>query len=241
MNVCNYCGVELDVEMNYCPLCGHKSNTPVVSSRKDSNKKEPVEAKTVAYNFEDLTQSQQRKVVWELAAFVLVSISVITLIIDLLISRQITWSKYPMTIGLILLIDISLILFLQKQFFLLFSGCFVSTSLLLFLLDLYNNNLFTGLKLGIPIIFFICLVIFLLAILIRKSKQKGINIIAYSLVAAGMICMCIEGIITLHTQNQLKLQWSLIVLISVLPVSAILLYIHYRLKRVTNLKKAFHI
>ncbi len=241
MKVCNYCGVELDAEMNFCPLCGHKSNTPVIKSRKDTNNKVPVDVKTVAYNFEDLTQRQQRKVIWELAAFVLVSISIITLIIDLLITRQITWSKYPMTIGLILLIDISLILFLQKQLFLLFSGCFVSTSLLLFLLDFYTSNLYTGLKLGIPIIFFICLVVFLLAILIRKSKQKGINIIAYSLIAAGIICMCIEGIITLHTQYQLKFQWSLVVLVSVLPVSAILLYIHYRLKRVTNLKKAFHI
>lgn len=241
MNVCNYCGVELDAEMNFCPLCGHKSNTPVVSSRKDTINKEPKEAETSAYNFDDLTKSQQRKVVWELAAFVLISCVVITLIIDLLISRQITWSKYTMTIGLVLLIDLSLIIFMQKQFFLLFSGCFVSTSLLLFMLDVYNHSLYTGLKLGIPIIFFICLVVFLLAILIRKSKQKGINIIAYSLIAAGIICLCIEGIITLHTQNQLKLQWSMIVLISVAPVSAILLYIHYRLKRVTNLKKAFHI
>jgi len=240
MNVCNYCGVELDAEMNFCPLCGNKSNTPVVSSRKGTNNKEPMETK-VAYNFEELTQSQQRKVVWELAAFVLISCVVITLIIDLLISRQITWSKYTMTIGLVLLINISLIIFMQKRLFLLFSGCFVSTSLLLFLLDLYSKSLYTGLKLGIPIIFFICLVVFLLAILIRKSKQKGINIIAYSLIAAGIICLCIESIITLHTQNQLKLQWSMIVLVSVLPVSAILLYIHYRLKRVTNLRKAFHI
>jgi len=241
MKVCNYCGVELDAEMNFCPLCGHKSNSPVAKAHKEVNKKEPIDAQKVAYNFEELTKSQQGKVVWELAAFVLVSCVVITLIIDLLISRQITWSKYTLTIGLVLLIDISLIIFMQKRLFLLFSGCFVSTSLLLFLLDLYSKNIDTGLKLGIPIIFFICLVVFLLAILIRKSKQKGINIIAYSLIAAGIICICIEGIITLHTQNQLKLLWSMVVLVSVLPVSAILLYIHYRLKRVTNLRKAFHI
>lgn len=242
MKVCNYCGVELDAEMNFCPLCGHKSNTPVVMSRKDINNKEKKVNKTEAYNFEELTKSQQRKVVWELATFVLVSCVVITLIIDLLTSsRQITWSKYTMTIGLILLIDISLIIFVQKRLFLLFSGCFASTTLLLFLLDLYNQHLYSGLKLGIPIIFFICLVVFLLAILIRKSKQKGINIIAYSMIAAGIICMCIEGIITLHTQLQLKFLWSMVVMVSVLPVSAILLYIHYRLKRVTNLKKAFHI
>jgi len=241
MKVCNYCGVELDAEMNFCPLCGHKSNTPVVMSRKDINNKELNVNKMEAYNFEELTKSQQRKVVWELAAFVLVSCVVITLIIDLLVSRQITWSKYTMTIGFILLIDLSLIIFVQKRLFLLFSGCFVSTSLLLFLLDLYNQHIDSGLKLGIPIIFFICLVVFLLALLIRKSKQKGINIIAYSLIASGIICMCIEGIIMLHTQQQLKFLWSMVVMVSVLPVSAILLYIHYRLKRVTNLKKAFHI
>ena len=241
MKVCNYCGVELDAEMNFCPLCGHKSNTPVVKSRKDVNNKDLNGNKTEAYNFEELTQSQQRKVVWELAAFVLVSCVVITLIIDLLVSRQITWSKYTMTIGFVLLIDISLIIFMQKRLFLLFSGCFASTTLLLFLLDLYNKHIDSGLKLGIPIIFFICLVVFLLALLIRKSKQKGINIIAYSLIAAGIICMCIEGIITLHTQKQLIFLWSMVVMVSVLPVSAILLYIHYRLKRVTNLKKAFHI
>ncbi|MCX6307547.1 MAG: zinc ribbon domain-containing protein, partial [Bacteroidia bacterium] len=241
MKVCNYCGVELDADMNFCPLCGHKSNSPVVKSRKEIIHKDPKDAGKAAYNFEDLTHRQQRKVVWELAAFVLISISVITLIIDLLITRQITWSKYTLTVGLVLLIDITLIIFLQKQLFLLFSGCFISTSLLLFMLDLYIQNSYCGLKLGIPIIFFTCLIIFLLAILIRKSKQKGINIIAYSLLAAGIVCMCVEGIIALHTQNQLRLQWSLVVLVSVLPVSAILLYIHYRLKRVTNLRKAFHI
>src|ERR1035437_6016019 len=120
MKVCNYCGVELDAEMNFCPLCGHKSNAPVVKSRKETNDTMPKESATQVFNFEDLTQLQQRKIVWELAAFILVSCVVITIIIDLLISKHITWSKYTMTIGLILLIDISLIIFMQKQLFLLF-------------------------------------------------------------------------------------------------------------------------
>ncbi|MCK9310832.1 MAG: DUF6320 domain-containing protein [Bacteroidales bacterium] len=233
MNVCNYCGVELDAEMNYCPLCGHKSNTPVVTGIK--------ETKTEAYDFDELTHFQKRKLVWELAAIVLVSGVVASFIIDLFINKQVTWSKYTITIGLVLLINTSLIIFMQKRFFLLLSGCFISTSLLLVLLDLFNLNLDWGLSLGIPIIFFLYLVLCFLSILIRKSRQKGINIIAYSLTAAGILCLCIEGIISLHMYNLLKFQWSVIVLVSVLPVSAILLYIHYRLKRVTNLKKFFHI
>ncbi|MDD4713519.1 MAG: DUF6320 domain-containing protein [Bacteroidales bacterium] len=240
MNVCNYCGVELDVEMNYCPLCGHESNTPVVTGSKVTNK-ESKETRTKVYDFEELTQLQKRKIVWELAAIVLISGVVASFIIDLFINKQVTWSKYTITIGLVLLINTSLIIFMQRRFFLLLSGCFISTSLLLVLLDLFNLNLDWGLSLGIPIIFFLYIVLFFLSILIRKSRQKGINIIAYSLIAAGILCLCIEGIISLHLYNLLKFQWSVIVLVSVIPVSAILLYIHYRLKRVTNLKKFFHI
>jgi hypothetical protein len=237
MNVCNYCGVELDVEMNYCPLCGHKSNSKVAKD----NRKVTAESGMDNFKYEELTLRQKRKLIWELAAFVLLLTSVVTLIIDLLTSKHITWSKYTMTVGLVLLIDISLIILIEKRFYLTLIGCFLSTSLLLFLLDLYTQNMSNGLTIGIPILFFIFVVVFILAGLIQKTKQKGINIIAYSLMAAGLICMCIEGIITLHIQHYLQLHWSLIVLVSVTPVSAILLYIHYRMKRATDLKKVFHI
>jgi hypothetical protein len=241
MKACNYCGVELDAEMNYCPLCGHKSDTPVVKDHKGVQDKELKETSSEAYDFDDLTKHQKRKLVWELIVLILVSGLVASFLLDLIITKQITWSKYTITIGLVLLINISLIIFMQKRIFLLLTGCFISTSLLLLLLDLFNQNFFWVLTLGIPIVFFIYLVVFALSISIRKSKQKGINIIAYSLVAAGILCFFIEGTLSMHAYHLLKFQWSVIVLVSVLPVSAILLYIHYRLKRATNLKKFFHI
>jgi hypothetical protein len=241
MNVCNYCGVELDTEMNYCPLCGHKSNSPVITGRKETGVKKTNDNGAEVYDFDELTQLQKRKLVWELSAIILVSGVLASFLIDLFISKQMSWSKYTVTIGLVLLINISLIIFMQKRIFLLLSGCFVSTSLLLLLLDLFSKNLGWGINLGIPIIFFVYVIVYFLSFFIRKSRQKGINIIAYSLIAAGILCLCIEGIISLQLYDLIKLQWSLIVLVTVLPVSGILLYIHYRLKRVTNLKKFFHI
>ena len=66
MNVCNYCGVELDVEMNYCPLCGHKSNTPATSASdiKECIEKESNGTKDESYNFDELTQLQKKKIIW---------------------------------------------------------------------------------------------------------------------------------------------------------------------------------
>jgi hypothetical protein len=241
MNCCNYCGVELEVEMNYCPLCGNKSNIPAISIRKETILNETKEPKNESYDFDELTHHQRRKLFWELTALILSSIVIVSFIIDLIINKQISWSKYTITIGLVLLINISLIIFMQKKVFLLLSGCFISTSLLLILLDKFNQNLGWGLHLGIPIIFFIYLIAYLLTIAIRKSRQKGINIIAYFLIALGILCMCIEGYISFHKLDMLKLQWSVIVMVSVLPISCILFFIHYRLKKVTDLKRFFHI
>lgn len=241
MKTCYKCGVELDPEMNYCPLCGHKSNAPVETSIKENNLKEPEKNGVEAYAFNELSGPQKNKLAWEIIAIILVSGIVSTFLIDLIINKGMTWSKYTITTGLFLIINTALFLFLTKKPFILVSGSFISTSLMLLLLDLFNQSFTWGLKLGIPIVFSICLVLFFLTMIIRKSSQKGINIIAYSLLAAGILCFLIEGAISFYSIDFLKFRWSIIVLITVLPVASIMAYIHFRLKRVTNLRKFFHI
>jgi len=241
MNTCKYCGVELDVEMNFCPLCGQKSNQTNHIRLEEFTPKVPVDAESGSYGFKKLTQNQKSKVVWELSTIILVSGIIVPFILNLILNKQVTWSKYTITIGLFLFVNLTLISFLQKRLFMLLLGSFIITSLLLLMLDLYSHNLGWGLKLGIPIIFFIYLIVFLLITVIRRSKQKGFNIIAYFLMAIGILGMSIESILDIHLSGILNLQWSVILLVSVLPVSTILLFIHYRLKRATDLKRFFHI
>ncbi|MBN1926481.1 MAG: zinc ribbon domain-containing protein [Prolixibacteraceae bacterium] len=241
MNLCKNCGVELDINMNYCPLCGQKSTqSDSLFSDKKPEKKE-FKAINEPYNLNELSASQKRKVFWELSAIILASSVVVSFIIDLIISKEINWSKYPITIGIFLFINISLISFIPKKIFILLSGSFISTSLFLIILDLYIHNLGWGFKLGIPIIFFIYLIVFFLTVVVKKSRQKGINLIAYFLIAAGIMGLCIEGILSLHLLNRFELRWSIILLVSLLSASGILLFIHYRLKKATDLKRFFHI
>jgi hypothetical protein len=241
MNYCNNCGVELDVEMNYCPLCGQKSSSPDSPDFEKRPGKNGLKAESESYNFNQLTALQKRKVFWELSAIILASGVFVSFFIDITTSREINWSKYPITIGLFLFVNITLICFFPKKNFIVLLGSFIATSLFLITLDLYNHNLGWGIKLGIPIIFFLYLIVFLLIVVIKKSKQKGINLIAYILIAAGIAGLCIESILSLHLLNRLELSWSIILLVSVLSASGILLFIHYRLKRVTDLKRFFHI
>lgn len=242
MKTCNYCGVELDVDMNYCPLCGHKSNAPVVLNEKERiPRKVQVDVAGDAYDFDELTRPQKLKLVWEITTIVLLSGMVVTTVIDVLFQGSITWSRYTMAAGLFLFAGVSLLVFASKKPFWMAVGFFVSTSLLLFLIDVFNHKFTWGLRLGIPLSLFVSLVGYLLIVVIAKSKQKGINIIAYSLVAAGIMCLFIEGVVSWYITHGLVLRWSLIVLICVIPVSGILAYIHFRLKRVTNLKRFFNI
>jgi len=242
MKTCNYCRVELDVEMNYCPLCGHKSNTPVITTGQTKSPQQVTqEPSAEVYDFDELTRPQKNKLVWEISSIVLLSGMLVTCVIDLLLNRDITWSRYSIATGVFSLASVSLLVFASKRPFWMVAGLFFSTSLLLLLFDLFNHEFTWGLRLGIPMALLISLVVYALIVLIVKSKQKGINIIAYSLMAAGIMCFFIEGVISWYSTNELSWKWSLIVLICVVPVSGILAYIHFRLKRVTNLRKFFHI
>ena len=146
-----------------------------------------------------------------------------------------------MSACLVLFINITLIIFLKRKIVIALTGNFISTSILLVLFDVFNKNIGWGTKLGIPLVLSFYLVLFVLISLVRISKQRGINLIAYFLLAAGILSLSVEGIISLQVNNLLKFQWSVIALVSVLPVSAILLFIHYRLKKGTDLKRFFHI
>lgn len=237
MNVCNNCKVELDDDINICPLCGKKTNLPV----KEEHVKEKSGFEINDFNFDELTEKQKGKLFFEISILILCSLVVVPLIIDIIINNRITWSKYTIASGLAVFANVIILSLYFKRTFLVLAGSFVSMSLLLLAIDLFSHNVGWGLKLGFPIILFIHAIIFFLLLIVKKQKQKGINLLAYILLAAGMLCICIETIIDLHISNSLNLQWSLICFISVVPVSALFFFIHYKLKRVTDLKRFFHI
>jgi len=239
MIVCKNCGVELEKSMNYCPLCGEPVNDELaeiqyIRIRKSSNEKQLTD-------FQKLNPDEKRKVFWAISAIILISGIMVTFIIDYLSAYSISWAKYPILICAILFINTSLISFLHQRIILFLSGSFLSTASLLVIIDVYNGNIGWGFKLGIPLLLAAYIIIFTLIMMIRKAVNKGLNIIAYTFIACGLLTICAEGIISLYTGKLFRIDWSIIVTASVLPVAAILLYIQYRLKKGTNLKRFFHL
>jgi hypothetical protein len=66
-------------------------------------------------------------------------------------------------------------------------------------------------------------------------------LIAFSFIAAAMLCICTDAVLSYFTNHFFRLRWSIIVSACIIPVTVILFFVHYRLKKGRNLKRAFHI
>jgi len=178
---------------------------------------------------------------WEMSGIILFSGILVTLIINLVLSKSITWSRYSITVCLVLFANISLLSFWRHRLFLLLGGSFVTTSLLLILLDMYNQKIGWGTQLGIPLLLSFYLVIIVLTWIIRKTKQHGFNVLGYIFLSVGFLSLCIEGILSWYFKSDFRFQWSLIVFACMTAIAAILFFIHYRLNRGMDLRRFFHI
>ena len=240
MIICPKCGVELDERMSRCPLCnsgvGHQFQPDPNSKAYDDQRDEKLLS-----DFVNLTGSQKRKLFWELAGIILFSGILVTLIIDIVTAGNITWSRYTFTVCLVIFVNITLLSFWRQRLVILLGGSFISTSLLLVLLDLYNEKVGWGTQLGVPLLLALYIILFLLVILVRFTKHKGFNVIGYSFIAAGILSLCIEGMLDLYFNGKITFRWSLIAFVSMIPIAAMLFFIHYRLNRGIELRRFFHI
>jgi len=241
MIICPQCGVELDEKMHECPLCNYSGSDEQVKSTESSKSQGYPQKTKILTDFENLTRYQKRKLFWELSNVILFSGILATLIIDLVIANGITWSKYSITVCLVLFANITLFSFWRHQLMILLGGSFISTSLLLVLLDLYNEKIGWGTQLGIPILFSLYLIILLLTIIFRITKQHGFNILGCFFLATGVLALITDGILSRYLTGKISIHWGLIVFISMVPITAILFHIHYRLNRGVDLRRFFHI
>jgi hypothetical protein len=234
MIVCKNCDVELDTEMTSCPLCGE----PV----SDGSSAGLVREKNRSGILEKRSMSQpQRKATWELVSIILVLIVVVTILLNFLINREISWSIYPVASCLILFSYISIFAFLNRRREIQILFVFVVASAFILLLDVVTGALDWSYKLAIPLLFMFNLIFTGMLKIFSNAKQRGINLIAYLFLGAALFSTGVEVITDIYVNGRVYLVWSLIIAGCVLPVVTALLFMHFRLKKGIYLKKTFHI
>ncbi|MCD6331952.1 MAG: zinc ribbon domain-containing protein [Bacteroidales bacterium] len=233
MNRCPQCGVELESSYQTCPLCNEpltlKKNEKIVLQPVYPGQKRP------------LNTHEKLHLFWELAGILHFSGLVVTFLVDLILHGKPGWSLYTITGITASYVYITLLIFLTRKTFWFLAGLLANTLALLFVIDWLHNSISWFIIPGLPLAGFFILLLGLVMVFIRLTRQRGFNVIGVVSLAIGIYIMLIELSIEMTHGVPLKLSWSVIVAAAILPFSLILFYFHYRLKRGTNLQRFFHV
>lgn len=234
---CKNCGVELEDVMLNCPLCGEPvgSNGLAGGVPPSTPRQQPLSSS------HGKMSPPQKKFTWEIVSIILLSAIIATLTIDFVINRSITWSEYPAAICLIVFSYVSLFAFWNRRTVIEMAGGFIISSFFLIVLDALTGGIQWSVKLGIPLLFLSNMVAAVLITIIRISKYKGVNLIAYAFLGAVILCIGIECILSFFKGGLLRLDWSIIVTACTVPVVMVLFFVHFRLKKGRSLERIFHI
>ncbi len=232
MAICQKCGVEIGEGKGVCPLCGTRiGEAPgegpqgmfdrAASALPESRAKRLVAAETAG------------------VSFAIAAVSV--LIIDLVTDGRVSWSLYPLASLLTawFLISPPLLWPRKPALFLAVQG--LSVFAFLFGLDLIDGSLGWSWRLGVPIAAAAELMAAGAAYMSWRSKRRGVNVLAFALIAVAGFCLALEGFVALYRGGVFRLAWSSITASAVVPVAGFLLYVHYRLTKDATLKKLFHL
>jgi hypothetical protein len=232
MTLCVNCGVELDDGLKVCPLCG-----------KDPENK--IEQKQVSNNYPSgiihIQKKENRRYLWELSGVIAFSGIAVCTILDLLTGKGLNWSPFSDVSITAAWVILSIYLFAYKR-----TLAFVSLQLLTILTALYFIDLIaTGREWFFPVGLPVTVAGFIAAgtviVLYRTVHLKGLNIIASALIALSGYCIITEIIFDKYRNGFVDLQWSLIIAVSILPISLLFFFYQYRLKKGNRLDSFFHI
>jgi len=232
-SICTNCGVELDMGIESCPLCGGMNQS--MPAQEKSN--------TAYYPSEilKLNSRQRARVAWELSGIIAASGILVSLIVDLVIEKGLNWSLYSATLVAGAWIYLTLFTFSRKKLWLLLPGLALNTLAIEALIDLFAPPLNWFIPLSLPLTLSLFILIAIVIILIKRALYKGFNILALVFLALSAQVVVIEIFTDLYFGGKADIEWSAITASAVVPFSSILVFIHYRLKRGLNLRSYFHV
>jgi hypothetical protein len=234
MPYCPDCAVEVDDSVEVCPLCGAAvQQTPVLPVRGLPRLMDgPVRIV--------LPWQKLRGRIFAVLTCVLIMPLVIVCLIDMLDSR-VTWSLYVIIPLACAWLYSALWLYKIRRPIQFLLGQLVVTSGLLLGLDWCHGGVNWFVSLAGPAIAAWSLWSVPMAWLLANHKVGWANGTGWCLMGITGFCLALDMLISEYTANAPVPSWSLIVLICLLPVTALLLYVHHRVRKHVNLAKWFHV
>jgi len=81
----------------------------------------------------------------------------------------------------------------------------------------------------------------IIILLWKIAHFRGFNILAIAFLVLSGFCMISEVFIDKYVYARVDIRWSAIVAVSIFPISLVLLFVHYRMKKGKRLDSYFHV
>jgi hypothetical protein len=238
MLVCPNCGVELQDSSEFCPLC--RTALHPIARRAGMESTYPDTAQDLE-PFEGLSPEAKRKIFIEIFSVCSGIACFVVLAIELLISKRIWWSIYPVISVCFVWVMVCIPLILREHPWLVFAIIAPTGLAFVFLIDLLASGLSWFFAIGLPIGLLVEGASVGCVTLSVVSRRKGLNIIAIGLAGLAAICVGIEIVLNLNFTGRFFVSWSAVVATAALPIAGLLFYLHYRITKRASLKKLFRL
>lgn len=245
MSECVRCGVDIGDE-RACPLCGTPAGEgPAVAAETAAGLGRTASRDRANDRANDRAGAspaamKRRLLAAEVISFCVCLAAATVALADLALGSGLSWSLYPLAaLGAVWLIFCPLLL--AKRAWVGVASAAVAPPALLLAIDLIAAGRPWFLTLGLPIAVAAELGAGLAFLASARSRRRGLNVFAYGLTAAALVSGVVDGAVSYWMAGGVRLGWSVIVLLALLPVAAFLLYAHYRLATNATLKRLFNL
>lgn len=226
INRCEKCGVILDDELTSCPLCDGNGETDMAGKPGDVLEK---------------NRRESLRYTWELLGIVCISGISVSIALNLLFGKGITWSLYPATSIIWVWVAISIYIYLRKRPFASLTLLLINTLGMLLLFNAFNTNINWFVPVGMPVTIVLFLLSGVVIYLTSVARYKGFNVLAMIFLALNILCIAIEVFINYNISGTIHIKWSAVVSAALVPISVVLMFLHYRLKKGRRLDSFFHV
>ncbi len=230
MSYCVNCGVKLKRSLYKCPLC----KTKVINPNDRFNNYEEIYPKRIE-EFKNINY----KYILKLLIMIFTLISVVVLILNYIISKEITWSAYIIFSIIYLICTFQYVL--QKNIYLAHILELLGTELFMFIVAILNNGISWYKYLIAPFIFIVWTHVMLYTILIKIKKGNIFHKISSVLFLDSISLLGIEMAIDLYKYNKIIFNWSIYASIPITLLAIIVLYISFNHKLMDEIKQRIFI
>ena len=235
MPYCSRCGVEVDGYVTECPLC----KAPI-QRFEDTELGEPRYPADEFGAKPKMSEKMRRRTLWEVLTL-LYAIAVIVVVgSDLGVDASIGWSLYATASIVLAWVYTTLMIFFRRSPAILCGGIVIATGVYLAGIDLVNGRFDWFFSLGLPIFAVFVLISVILVFTVLRTKHRGFNVVAFILLGVAAFSVAVDLLVSLFLEGRIHFTWSVIVLLTLIPLSLIFLFLHYRLRNRFDLRRIFH-